>query len=234
MTEDRTFNWIRNFDEKSKEYPIRATIETRPTKRNKLWRIGPILDQGREGACVGFGWAAEAFSTPVSVDLSRVKADVPRDPTTFAQHIYRSAQKLDEWPGEAYSGSSVNAGAKAMRDAGLIKEYRWAFSIEDVTDSVLTKGPVVIGTNWYNGMYYAPNGVLRVGGELVGGHCYTIVGYRLAESSKTKEDAFIVQNSWGADWGTNGLAEIKVSDMRRLLIDERGEACVPSKRSYGR
>jgi hypothetical protein len=233
MSETKTFNWKPTFDERSKDFPIRATIAERPRRRNKLWRTGQVLDQGREGACVGFGWTADALSTPVSVDLSRVKASVPRDPTAFAHYIYQRAKVLDPWEGTDYEGTSVLAGAKAMREAGLIKEFRWCFGIDDVIDAVLTKGPVVLGIYWYESMYDAPEGIVSVSGKIVGGHCITAVGYKLAASSTTGEDCVILQNSWGPDWGKNGLAEIRVSQLDELLKNT-GEACVPSKRSYGR
>lgn len=233
MSEDKTFNWKPTFDERSKAFPIRAAIAERPKQRTKKWRNGVILDQGREGACVGFGWTAEALSTPVSVDLTRVKADVPRDPTAFAQAIYHRAKQIDPWEGENYEGTSVLAGAKAMREAGLIKEFRWCFSVEDVIDAILTTGPVVLGIYWYDSMYDAPNGILDVSGEIVGGHCITAVGFKLAKDSVTGEDTVILQNSWGYSWGTWGLAEIRVRDLKALL-DNDGEACVPFKRSYGR
>lgn len=233
MSETPVFNWKPAFDERSREFPIRAAIPERPVRRNKLWRVGPILDQHSEGACVGFGWAAEAFSTPVAVDLSRVKAVVPQDTTEFARSLYNVAKTLDPWPGEDYEGTSVHAGAKAMRQFGLLKEYRWCFNIADVTDAILVKGPVVLGIYWYDGMYRAPGGVLKVSGEIVGGHCITAVGYRTADSAKQGVPSIILQNSWGTDWGNGGLAEISVTDLDRLLRED-GEACVPSKRSYGR
>lgn len=233
MSEDKTFNWVPTFDERSKDFPLRAAIKERPKRRTKQWRNGVILDQGREGACVGFGWAAEALSTPVSVDLSRVKADVPREPTAFAHHLYQRSKVLDIWDGEDYDGTSVLAGAKAMREAGLIKEFRWCFSIEDVIDAILTKGPVVLGIYWYESMYAAPEGILSVSGEIVGGHCITAVGFKLAKDSVTGEDTVILQNSWGYSWGNWGLAEIRVSELAALL-NNAGEACVVTKRSYGR
>lgn len=225
-------NWIPSFDERSKEFPIRTAVSP-GIRKNRLWGAGPVLNQGREGACVGFGWTAEALSSPVRVDLNRVAAEVPRTPRDFAYKIYNRAKEIDPWPGEDYDGTSVISGAKVMREFGLLNEYRWAFRVEDVIDAVIQRGPVVIGTNWYDGMYEAPNGVLGVSGKLVGGHCFTIIGFRLANSSKTGADAFVVQNSWGVGWGQYGFAEIKVSDIARLL-DEDGEACVPYRRSYGR
>jgi Papain family cysteine protease len=230
---DRILDWQPRFDEKSRAYPIRTLITSSVRRRNKLWRVGPILDQGSEGACVGFGWAADAFATPTTVNLQRVKAQVPRDVTEFAQHIYRTAKTVDEWEGVDYDGTSVLAGAKAMQQFGLLKEYRWAFGINDVVDAVLSKGPAVLGIYWHDDMYEAPNGVLTPSGPIVGGHCLTAVGYTLKSRKLDGEDGVILQNSWGNGWGINGLAEIRVSDLANLL-DNDGEACVPSKRSYGR
>lgn len=231
--EERTLDWAPHFDERSKNYPIRGAMYGSTRKRNKLWRTGQILDQGREGACVGFGWTAEALSTPVSVDLNRVKADVPRDPTAFAHSLYKRAQQVDYWEGEAYEGTSVLAGAKTMQEYGLLREYRWAFGINDVVDAVLSRGPVVLGINWHYDMYWAPNGVVRPTGAVVGGHCLTAVGYRVKSEKLDGEDGIILQNSWGPDWGIDGLALIRVNELGNLL-QAGGEACVPSKRSYGR
>lgn len=230
---DRVLDWVPNHDPRSRAFPIRTLITTEPVRRNKLWRVGPILDQGYEGACVGFGWTAENLATPIAVDLNRVAANVPRDPTAYAQDIYHRARVLDEWAGEDYDGTSVNAGAKVCRENGIVLEYRWAFGVNDVVNTVLAKGPVVIGINWHYDMYWAPNGVLKATGEVVGGHCLLVVGFVLKSPKLGGEDGLILQNSWGEDWGIKGLAEIKVSDMSKLLADQ-GEAAVATKRSYGR
>jgi hypothetical protein len=169
----------------------------------------------------------------VAVDLTRLKAEAPDDPTAFAQAVYHRAKVLDDYAGEDYDGTSVLAGAKVLKELGIVKEYRWCFKIEDVIDALLTKGPVVLGLYWYDSMYDAPNGILDVSGEIVGGHCITAVGFKLAKDSATGEDTIILQNSWGYSWGTWGMAEIRVRDLKALL-DNDGEACVVTKRSYGR
>ncbi len=38
----------------------------------------------------------------------------------YAFKVYKRAQQLDEWPGEDYGGSSVNAACKVLRERGFI------------------------------------------------------------------------------------------------------------------
>ena len=227
--EERVLDWAPSRDPRNQSYPVRAILGS-PRRRNKLWRPGPVLDQGREGACVGFAWAAEALSTPVAVDLARTAA--PADTDLFARELYRAAQKVDEWPGEAYSGTSVNAGAKAMRTFGLLHEYRWCFGIDDVTDAILTKGPVVLGIPWLDGMYRAPDGVLTPAGSVVGGHAILACGYRVNDQRLDGRDGIILQNSWGGGWGSKGRAVIRADHLATLLAN--GEAALATRRSYGR
>ena len=227
----RVFDWVPQFDEASRKYPIRNRLSARKKREDRLWYVPTILDQGSEGACVGFGWTAEALNAPYRVMLERVRANIPRDNHDFALHVYKEAQKIDEWPGESYEGTSVLAGAKVMHQYSLIKEYRWAFDIEDVIDSVVQKGPVVLGVPWYKGMYRAPGGIVRVSGAKVGGHCIVAVGYKDASEKMGGEPSIILQNSWGYGWGIRGLAEISLPELDQLLA--RGEACVPVVRWWG-
>lgn len=229
----RTFDWKPRFDEKSREYPIRGLMRVTPKRKTKLWVVGPILDQGQEGACVGFGWTAKILSEPFWFNLKKLPKGIPTEPQPFAFDTYNQAKKIDEYPGEDYEGTSVLAGAKVMQNYGIVKSYSWAFSIDEMIDGLIKKGPVVLGINWYDGMYDAPNGVLSVSGKIVGGHCITAVGFRVASPTFGGEDSIILQNSWGPDWGLNGLAEIRVSDMAKLLADS-GEACLPLQSAYRR
>lgn len=227
---ERILDRVPNLHPGNLNWPVRAALPARPIiDRYKMWRWHNPLDQLAEGACVGFGITHELLASPVPVNLERVKVDVPRDPTQFARFLYNRAKMIDEWEGIDYEGTSVRAGFLASSVIGLIKEFRWAFGLQDVKDTILVKGPVVFGINWYSGMYEAPRGVLRVTGDLVGGHCLIGVG----RDSHDGQRGTILQNSWGPDWGNNGLAWISDHDLDRLL-HEQGEACVPTRRSYGR
>lgn len=224
----RKFDWKPKFDKRSLDYGIRTIIpKGSVAKRRVVWKTGPVLDQGSEGACVGFGWVGEFLAEPV----------VPSTPITesagnrLAIKFYKEAQTIDEWPGEDYSGTSVLAGAKTMQKHGYISGYRWCFSLPDLRDAIVSEGPVVIGVNWYSSMYSAPNGVVKVEGEKVGGHCILVVGYdpqKLINGRRT--EAYLWRNSWGSDYGINGSAWITAHDLQRL-IKERAEICVPIGRS---
>lgn len=229
--EERTLDWTSRQDPRSKDYSILAAVD-RTEPINITWRTPDPLDQHREGACVGFGWMHDALTTPVRVDLSRVRADVPRDPTLFARWVYLMARRIDEWPGEEDNGTSVIAGAKIMQSAGLLGEYRWGFSTRALALG-LSKGPAILGMPWYESMYYPKGGVLNVAGNMVGGHCILATKYRKPGLVFPGEAAFGLFNSWGRGWGNNGHAWIKESSLAYLLRQD-GEACIPVRRSYGR
>src|SRR5687767_6560054 len=116
---------IRQFDDRSKQYPVRELVKAR-APRSYTWPCLQHLDQGQEGACVGFSVAHELIAKPVSVKGITAK---------FAtEAIYWEAQRNDPWEGGSYpgakpiyEGTSVLAGVKVVHKLGHIKEYRWAF-----------------------------------------------------------------------------------------------------------
>jgi hypothetical protein len=234
----RTFDRVPGLDPRNRSHPITALVG-QPARRRQVWR-GPdlVLNQDAEGACVGHGHTHEATSSPVRVDFKRsTVADkgFPAEAQAFAFALYRAAQKIDEWPGEAYSGTSVLAAAKIMKSLGVYGEYRWAFGVEDVISAVIAHGPVVIGIPWYDAMYEAPGGEVRIGGSVVGGHCLLVLGYdpKHRFTDGAVGEGLLLLNSWGPGWGLNGQAWIRKADLGALLR-EQGDACVPVRRSYVR
>lgn len=237
-TLDPRLDRVVQFDERSREYPIRELLvgdaEAAPMPTSKAWGCRLWNDQGREGACVGFAWSHELVAEPVPISAG----------PHVATRIYKRAQFLDPWPGEDYSGTSVLAGAKAVQELRSMKkqimpEYRWAFGVDDLMLSTSKFGPAVIGVNWYEGMFRPDEkGFIRVSGRVMGGHAIlvrgigikhvagTAVADRTAATIDRDASYFIMRNSWGKDWGRNGDCFISVNDMSRLL-NERGEACIP-------
>lgn len=212
---DRIFGRYPEFDERSRQYPIRALIARGSVPRSYTWSCGVVLDQGSYPACVGYSICHEAVARPVLVQ---------RVTSATALALYRRAQQLDEWAGENYDGTSVLGGMKAATEKQWYAEYRWAFGEADLCLAVGYKGPAVLGINWYDGMY-EPNaqGIIQVSGTVLGGHAILCNGY----NAKTK--LYRLHNSWGAAWGKNGECFLSKADMARLLAED-GEACIPVKR----
>lgn len=209
---------IAHFDDRSREYGIRPLLARRPVPRRRtVWALPDNfpLNQGEEGACVGFGWSAELASEPIMYATT----------TEYAFKYYRWAQAEDRRMGNHFSeGASVLAGARVARGIGMVGTYRWAFGLDDVIDTLVQKGPVVLGVNWYEGMYSTDDdGGVEISGRLVGGHCITAIGYE-PEHPKFGPCVRWV-NSWGPDYGVNGIGFIRVEDLGRLLRED-GEACI--------
>lgn len=195
-------------------WPVRSLLmaldATKP--RSYTWALYTVLDQGSEGACVGFSFAHELAAKPFVVAAV--------DNAT-GRSIYKGAQANDEWPGDAYDGSSVLGGAKYLTGAGYYAEYRWATSVSDLALAIGHHGPAVLGVNWRDGMFDPDaDGTLHVQGDVVGGHA--IVNRGVSYRSRR----FRLTNSWSKQWGKDGDAFVSFDDMEKLLADS-GEACIP-------
>jgi len=220
--QDKRLARLREFDERSRKHPVRATVSAK-APRSYTWRCDTYLDQGSEGACVGFSMAHELAARPAEVKNLDAK---------FArEQVYWEAQRTDPWEGGSYpgaspiyEGTSVLAGVKVLRKLGYIESYKWAFGLDDLVMAVGYAGPAVLGIAWYDGMFdVMPCGHLHVLGEAAGGHAILCKGVNVADRT------FTLHNSWGESWGRGGDALISWDEMDRLL-HEQGEAVIPMGR----
>jgi hypothetical protein len=241
----RVLDWRPRFDERSLAYRIGAGVTELPAT-GRIWKHGPVLDQGREGACVGFGCAGDAAAEPVPA---------PGITNQYALTLYRRAQRLDQWDGEAYSGTSVLAGCLAGRERGLWSGFRWATSAEELAAGIVRTaskggGPAIIGVEWRAGSYATDAlGVLRPSGDVVGGHCLLVLGFvpagveqggrlegQLMEAGlwdgylSVGGPVFVILNSWGPGFGKQGLALVPV-DVVRGWFRAGGEFAIPVERA---
>jgi pimeloyl-ACP methyl ester carboxylesterase len=189
----------------------------------------PVLDQGTEGACTGFGLAT------VANYLIRVRGEQPEADEVSAWMLYSMAKRYDEWPGEDYDGSSARGAMKGWHKHGLCAYRLWRDNKSDTTlnakraaDAIERPLGAYFRVNHKNlvamhaainevGILYATASVhtgwqkIRSGDEeiayeedLTGGHAFAIVGY--------DREGFWIQNSWGADWGVRGLVRLTYAD----------------------
>ena len=245
VRDGRTFDWSARFDPRSLNFRAAAGVTKMPD-HGRLWSHGPVLDQGAEGACVGFGSAGAVAAAPSS------RTGITN---SYARAWYARAQRLDEWPGEAYSGTSVLAGCLVGRQRKLWTGFRWAKRPEELAAGIVDDalGPAIVGVQWSEELYEPPAsgllpGTVRLDPQL--GHCAVLFGYLpawqrgaalememaqlgLLEAWRAaREPVYPLLNSWSTTWGEGGCAVAPASLVRRWF-DARGEFALPENRTKG-
>ncbi|HMN93851.1 MAG TPA: C1 family peptidase [Hydrogenophaga sp.] len=82
-----------------------------------------VLDQGREGACTGFGLAAVVNYL---LWLRELEQPGQHQPVRVSPHMfYELARRYDEWDGEDYEGSSCRGALKGFHKHGVCQEVYW-------------------------------------------------------------------------------------------------------------
>ena len=197
----------------------------------------PVLNQGIEGACTGFG-----LST-VANYLLRKRKVVP-DPTPVSPRmLYEMARRYDEWPGENYNGSSARGAMKGWHKHGVCSNAFWPYSVADPQpgklDQVMNHQRVMDAATRPLGAYYRVNhkdlvamhsalaevGILFAtawvhegwGRPGLDGHVpyeknYRVKGGHAFAIVAYDERGFWLQNSWGEQWGEGGFAHIDYDD----------------------
>lgn len=217
------------FDSRSRQYPISRLLPAKVSRTKRIWGVpANVLDQGNEGRCVSFGWSGELAAAPV------VANELPGGPViddAYADKLFGEVQAEDRAMGNNWpDGASVLAGAKAVAKRGLITEYRWAFGIDEVVDTIVAHGPVILGIPWYSSMYITDaRGLVTVDGHVVGRHCIMAYG-SVPNDPVFDADMIWWRNSWGPTYGVNGTGYIRTADLARLLSED-GECCVPTDRA---
>ena len=196
-----------------------------------------VLDQGSEGACTGFGLAATInylLWQKNSYELTGLTQVSPR-------MLYHLARIYDEWPGEDYDGSSCRGAMRGWHRHGVCGGSLWPYrnrkgnvefispkegwardaarrplgayyrvnknSISDIQAAISEVGAVYASATVHDGWFLSVTPepqVIPFKNETTGGHAFALIGYT--------EEGFIVQNSWGADWGYHGFAIMSFED----------------------
>ena len=93
--------------------PTLVEVPTKITLAEYQEHQVPVLHQGHEGACTGFGLAT------VANYLLRKRKVVPDPTPVSARMLYEIAKRYDEWPGENYQGSSARGAMKGWHKHGV-------------------------------------------------------------------------------------------------------------------
>ena len=202
---------------------------------------GMILNQGTEGACTGFGLAAVInFIAWETFQRAAIGNRAATPPVRVSERmLYHMAQFYDEWEGDDYEGSSCRGGMKGWHKHGVCAAGLWPYeagrfvppdpgwatdaarrpigayyridrsSIIDMQAAIFKVHAIYVSAaihgGWDLGPAAAAPPVIGWSGEGAAGvHAFAIVGY--------DERGFIVQNSWGPDWGFGGFAILTYAD----------------------
>jgi hypothetical protein len=112
-----------------------------------------VLDQGKEGACTGFGLAVVInYLRWTTARAARSRAALPRK--VSPRMLYHLARFYDEWPGEDYDGSSCRGALKGWHRHGVCEERFWPYRND--RDEVAFVEP---STGWDSNATQCPIGV---------------------------------------------------------------------------
>lgn len=181
------------------------------------WQHIHILDQANEGACTGFGLAA-------LINYQNARAGIQA--RVSARMLFEMAKRYDRWPGQNYDYSSARGAMKGWHKHGVCSESAWPNHLpksknvltldrqqdalqfvlgayyrilprrSDVHSALIEAGVVYAAADTHAGWDKVDKkGVIPYtpGDPTDGGHAFAIVGYT--------PDGFLIQNSWGEDWG---------------------------------
>ncbi len=232
------------------QYPSPEFIENHLadyTRKHKL-----ILNQGKEGACTGFGLAAVINYLLWKECLEAGKdggKSVSRIARVSPRMLYHMARIYDEWPGEDYEGSSCRGAMKGWHRHGICTEQFWPYKTKFVPPK---EGWQQDAAQRPLGAYYRINkdsiadmqaAIREVGAIYVSASVHkgwflgasstlpmipfmteVAGGHAFAITGYTTR-GFIVQNSWGDGWGCLGFAILGYEDWIRNGSDAWVAVC---------
>jgi len=189
-------------DPRNELYRMQTVLPSKAELKSKRWPCKFRLDQGAEGACVGFAGAHKYGASPDPQFVS----------TSTALRFYHGAQLHDEWTGEQYEGTSVTGLMRWLKSQGACQEYRWIRTAEELVATIALHGPVIVGCEWREGCFTPDsNGLIQFIGAVRGGHatCWDEVDFE-------RQRLGIIQ-SWGKGHGINGRVYMSFADVDLLL-----------------
>ncbi len=205
--------------------PVAEDPVLKSTESSKYLPCPTVGNQGSDGSCVGWATAyaarsvmtgAQTYFSPSyvynqiklgdcssgSYPIDALKVIYNQGVCTWDYMPYKSGNcwvQPENWQKQNASYYKVNGYYRVNRDLWSI---RWQVG---AGHPVVVAGPV----DWaFQHLGY--NSVLNTVSGSGGGHCYCVVGYN------DDYHAFLVLNSWGTNWGTNGYGWISYDIVGQL------------------
>jgi len=225
----RRYGWVPDLpDQRDHLFAVPAATAARlPASVDLRPKCPPVLDQGQLGSCTAHALANAHL-------YSQMAQPGGQDKLPSRLFVYWNEREL-EGTTDSDSGAQIRDGIKVLARLGAPPEPQWPYApskfatkppekayLEALSHQVLSyqrvtqglsqlKGalamrfPVVFGFSVYESFEseaVAKTGIVPLPGaseRVVGGHAVMAVGYDDAK------EVFLVQNSWGPDWGQKGF-----------------------------
>ncbi len=217
------------------EMAIRAMAAEDQKRRKQSPQRGPTLNQGNTPKCVKYSAATALAAAPImyghtpesviqAVEVRVVEAGPQVNVPLVYDDLYSWGQAHDEWPGEDYEGTSVRAGQEYLLRIRKSARYVWATSFDEAKDYITRVGsaPMILGIDWMQqmdkplkigGAYY-----ITPGGPVLGGHAICTLW------RDGRKKAWRMQQTWGPDFGDDGIVYLPDDGFNYLVFQANGEA----------
>ncbi len=216
-----------------------GSLRELPFKIDNRPNVPIVLDQGREGACTGFGLAAVVnFLLYNRSDTPPAKKQKLRklETSASARMLYEMAKRYDEWKGENYEGSSIRGSMKGWLRHGVCSWKDWPYNADEPGRLTPTRQLKALGRPLgaylrvrhlhLNQMHNALNeaGILYASASVHEGwyqvdrrtgkipYRWRKVGGHAFAIVGYDDGGFWIQNSWGPGWGLKGFCHISYDD----------------------
>ena len=238
-TERRAFGGVTKDPLDLRDLLYEGSLRELPFKIDNRRRVPVILDQGREGACTGFGLAAVVNFLHYNRDDAKPPAKQKlrtTDGSASARMLYEMAKRYDEWEGENYDGSSIRGAMKGWLRHGVCTWRDWPYVEEEAGRLTPSRQLRALGHPLgaylrvrhlhLNQMHGAllETGILYASAQVHEGwfEVDSRTGKIPYRSQKAGGHAFAIvgfddqgfwiQNSWGPGWGLKGFCHISYDD----------------------
>ena len=193
-----------------------------------------VRDQGSASSCTGHALAHV-------IDCLVYRENLAEQPKrASARMLYEMAKRNDEWVGTVYEGSSIRGAvsgfyrngvcsealapdnadgewaltykmAKEARETRIGAYYRLQPDLSDYHAALNQIGVIYASAQIHENWQTPQDGRIKPGGAPAGGHAFAIVGY--------DAEGFWILNSWGPEWGKQGVAHWTYEDWATTMMD---------------